>query len=146
MILDNTLSIVRGQAKFHNVKFVIHMDDTLPYIKGDPSHLQQVFMNMIINAADAMDDRGTLTIATRKVASDGRSFVSIEFTDTGHGISEEHLGKLFEPFFTTKPVGKGTGLGLAVSYGIVKHHGGEIMVKSMVGKGTSFFIRFPVAE
>ena len=77
---------------------------------------------------------------------DNKPFVEIELTDTGCGMSEEILGKLFEPFFTTKPVGKGTGLGLSVSHGIVKHFGGQIDVKSAVGKGSTFFVRLPLIE
>ncbi len=102
-------------------------------------------MNLLINAADAMNDRGQITIATRLITEDGKEFIEIEFTDTGPGIPEEHMGKLFEPFFTTKPVGKGTGLGLAVTHGIVRKHGGHIKVRSTLGKGTSFFIRLPVS-
>jgi two-component system NtrC family sensor kinase len=74
---------------------------------------------------------------------DHLDYVEVEFTDTGPGISEENLAKVFEPFFTTKPVGKGTGLGLAVSHGIVQEHGGKIIVKTKVGEGTSFFVRLP---
>ncbi len=141
--LRHTLEIVQNQAKFHNVKIITDLSPGLPLVKGDASQLQQVFMNMLINAADAMNDRGQITIATREVTEDGKEYLEIEFTDTGPGIPEEHLGRLFEPFFTTKPVGKGTGLGLAVSHGVVKKHGGHIKVKSTPGKGTSFFIRLP---
>ena len=93
---------------------------------------------MIINAADAMEGKGSFTITTQKVIDDGKSFAEVIFTDTGHGISEENLPKLFEPFFTTKPVGKGTGLGLAVSHGIIQDHGGKMLVRSKSGEGTSF--------
>jgi signal transduction histidine kinase len=101
---------------------------------------------MLINAADAMDERGTVTIATRSTSVEGNPYVEIEFTDTGSGIEEKDMPKLFEPFFTTKPVDKGTGLGLSVSHGIVKHYGGQIDVKSTVGKGTTFFVRLPLIE
>jgi two-component system NtrC family sensor kinase len=93
-----------------------------------------------------MNERGQVTVSTR-VSSDtasGKKYVEIEFTDTGPGIPEEHLGRVFEPFFTTKPAGKGTGLGLAVSYGIIKKHNGNIFVRSEIGKGASFFVRLPV--
>ncbi|NOZ25785.1 MAG: HAMP domain-containing protein [Nitrospirae bacterium] len=142
--IRHTLEIIQNQAKFHNVKIKTDLSPDLPLIVGDASQLQQVFMNLLINAADAMNDRGEITIATRLVTEEGREFLEIEFTDTGPGIPEEHMGKLFEPFFTTKPVGKGTGLGLAVSHGIVRKHGGHIKVKSAPGKGTSFFIRLPL--
>ncbi len=144
--LSRTIYMLQNQEKFHNIKFDIHMDDT-PFITiGDASQFQQIFLNIFINAADAMNERGTITVATRKIIMDNKPFVEIEFTDTGPGIPEEILGKLFEPFFTTKPVGKGTGLGLSVSHGIVKHFGGQIDVKSTVGKGTSFFVRLPLVE
>ncbi len=142
-VLNRTIYMVRNQAKFHNIKFDIKIEDTQCITIGDASQFQQIFLNMLINAADAMNERGTITIATRKIVVDNKPFIEIEFTDTGSGIAEESMGKLFEPFFTTKPVGKGTGLGLAVSHGIVKHYGGHILVKSVVGKGTSFFIRVP---
>ena len=110
---------------------------------GDVSHFQQVFLNMLINAADAMNEKGTITVVTRKIIKDNESYIEIEFTDTGPGIKKENMPKLFEPFFSTKPEEKGTGLGLSVCNGIVKHLGGHIKVESTVGKGTSFFVRFP---
>jgi two-component system NtrC family sensor kinase len=113
---------------------------------ANASQIQQVFLNMIINAADAMEGKGSFTITTQKVIDDGKSFAEVIFTDTGHGISEENLPKLFEPFFTTKPVGKGTGLGLAVSHGIIQDHGGKMLVRSKSGEGTSFFVRLPIYE
>jgi two-component system NtrC family sensor kinase len=145
-LTENTIAMVRNQAKFHNIKFVLNFDNAIPQIPTDPNQLQQVFINLLINAADAMNERGQVTVATRVTAdtASGKSYVEIEFTDTGPGIPEEHLGKVFEPFFTTKPVGKGTGLGLAVSYGIIKKHGGNIFVRSEVGRGASFFVRLPV--
>lgn len=158
-LLDSTIAMVRNQAKFHNIKFVLNFDESLPLVHVDPNQMQQVFLNMLINAADAMNERGQITIATRTVVGqeetpwfkmghpqEGKKFIEIEFTDTGPGIPEEYMGKIFEPFFTTKPVGKGTGLGLAVSYGIIKRHGGNITVRSEPGKGASFFIRLPVEE
>ncbi|MCJ7783542.1 MAG: ATP-binding protein, partial [Desulfobacterales bacterium] len=103
---------------------------------------KQVFMNIIINAAEAIHGNGELTIATYP-ASD-RNAILMEFTDTGEGIREENLSRIFEPFFTTKDVGKGTGLGLATSYGIIEDHGGKIFVKSKVGEGTTFTIELPI--
>ena len=101
-------------------------------------------MNIIVNAAEAMHGSGTLTIATSPAPD--RKTVSIEFTDTGEGIPEENFTKIFDPFFTTKDVGKGTGLGLATSYGIVEDHGGKISVKSKVGEGTTFTIELPIHQ
>jgi two-component system NtrC family sensor kinase len=145
-LTESTISMVRNQAKFHNIKFTLNFDDSIPQISTDPNQIQQVFINLLINAADAMNERGQVTVSTRVIpdAASGKQHIEIEFTDTGPGIPEEHLGRVFEPFFTTKPVGKGTGLGLAVSYGIIKKHGGNIFVRSETGKGASFHVRLPV--
>jgi len=142
-ILNSSLNIVRNKADFFNVKMVINYEEKLHYVKADTSQLQQVFLNMIMNAADAMDGKGTITITTKNTTENGRDFIEIEFRDTGSGITDKNLEKIFEPFFTTKPVGKGTGLGLAVSHGIIQEHGGNIFVKTKPGKGTSFFIKLP---
>jgi signal transduction histidine kinase len=99
-------------------------------------------MNIIVNAAEAMYGNGTLTIRT-SVAPDSKA-VWIEFMDTGEGIPEENLSRIFDPFFTTKDVGKGTGLGLATSFGIIEEHGGKISVRSKVGEGAIFVIELPV--
>jgi two-component system NtrC family sensor kinase len=144
--ISHVLDMIKNQAKFHNIKLITDLAPDLPEIDGDASQLEQVYMNLLINAADAMNDRGQIKIATRRVQEDGKEFIEIEFTDTGPGIPEEHLNKIFEPFFTTKPVGKGTGLGLSVSHGIIRKHGGYMTVKSKVGEGTSFFIRLPIPE
>ena len=107
----------------------------------DADQIQQVFMNVVINAADAMTgNQGTLTIKTN--LRDGIAEVS--FSDTGSGMTAEHLSKLFAPFFTTKEPGKGTGLGLAISYGIIQSHNGDIEVESEVGKGSTFRIKLPI--
>jgi signal transduction histidine kinase len=98
-------------------------------------------MNIIINAAEAMHGTGELTIATYPALD--RNSILIEFTDTGEGIPAENFSRIFEPFFTTKDVGKGTGLGLATSYGIIEDHGGKIFVRSKVGEGTTFTIELP---
>lgn len=145
-VLKSSLNMVRHKADFFNINIIMDFDESLPPVKSDASQLQQVFLNMIINAADAMDGKGTFTICTRKVIENGKPFAEVEFADTGHGISEENMAKLFEPFFSTKPVGKGTGLGLAVSHGIIQDHGGRIFAKSKVGEGTSFFVRLPFYE
>ncbi|RJR15693.1 MAG: HAMP domain-containing protein [Nitrospiraceae bacterium] len=145
-VLNRTVFMVQNQEKFHHIKFNIKLEDTQFIIVGDSSQFQQIFLNMFINAADAMGGRGNIHVATRSITEDGRPYVEIEFTDEGSGIKPEDMPKLFEPFFTTKPVGKGTGLGLSVSHGIVKHFGGNIKVKSEIGKGTSFFVRLPLPE
>ncbi|MBF0329391.1 MAG: HAMP domain-containing protein [Nitrospirae bacterium] len=146
MLIENTLLIMRNQAKFHNIVFDMQLGDSLPLLHVDPSQLQQVFVNLLINAADAMEEKGKVTIKSRVYESSAGKFVELEFSDTGPGISEEVQKRLFEPFLTTKPVGKGTGLGLAVSYGIIKKHGGQIFAESKQGQGADFFIRLPLGE
>jgi signal transduction histidine kinase len=112
----------------------------LPQVECLASQLNQVFMNLLVNAGHAIKERGTITLRTG--AENG--WVWIEVGDSGCGIPPENLNRIFEPFFTTKPVGSGTGLGLSLSYGIVNKHGGRIEVASEVGKGTRFTIRLPV--
>jgi signal transduction histidine kinase len=99
---------------------------------------------MMVNAAEAMESSGQLSLSTRLDPADG--FVQVVFTDTGHGISAENTERIFDPFFTTKETGHGVGLGLAISYGIIKEHQGTIAVQSELGKGTTFTIRLPVAR
>ncbi|MBM3372298.1 MAG: GHKL domain-containing protein [Betaproteobacteria bacterium] len=114
----------------------------MPAITCSPSQLNQVFLNLINNAAQATDATGgEITLRTRTV-DDGH--VAVEIADNGKGIPPEIMSKIFDPFFTTKPVGKGTGLGLSISYEIVEQHGGRISVDSTVGKGTTFTIVLPL--
>ena len=141
-VLEECISLMESQALFHNIQIVKHLAKDLPQVLMDPSQIQQIMMNLIINAAEAMNGVGRLTLASRFVPAD--SAVEVEFTDTGHGISDEDLERIFDPFFTTKEVGHGTGLGLAISYGIIKEHKGTISVESQVGQGTTFTIRLPV--
>jgi two-component system NtrC family sensor kinase len=144
-LLEKVVAEQEKHPKFENVDIVLQLDADLPTIQADPLQLQQVLINLMNNAAEAMEVKGegTLTIATRP-ASFGEG-IEISVTDTGVGISEENKAKLFAPFFTTKPVGKGTGLGLAIVYGIVKMHRGQIQVQSEVGKGTAFAITLPMS-
>jgi len=107
-----------------------------------PSQLNQVFMNLLVNAAQAIEKMGTITVRT----GSGSDEVWVEVEDTGKGIPAEHLNRIFDPFFTTKPIGKGTGLGLSLSYGIVQKHHGRIEVKSEAGKGSTFRIWLPVRQ
>ncbi len=145
-LLQETVGMVKNQMKFHNVRIDMDLAEGLPEVFIDPNQLQQVFLNLLTNAADAMNDTGHIRIATRVVGPEPERYVETELTDTGPGIYPGNLDKIFEPFFTTKPAGKGTGLGLPVSYGIVKKHGGDIIVKSKVGQGTSFFVRLPESK
>jgi two-component system NtrC family sensor kinase len=139
--INDGLFFLVNQALFHNIQIVKRLDPFLPFVRGNASQLKQVFMNIIVNAAEAIHGSGTLTITTN--AAPDRKRVFVEFTDTGEGIPEENLTRIFDPFFTTKDVGKGTGLGLATSYGIVEDHGGKIGVKSKVSEGTTFAIELP---
>ncbi|MHC4548857.1 MAG: sensor histidine kinase [Planctomycetota bacterium] len=142
-VLEDCLSLVETQALFHNIGVDKRLHKALPRIVMDPSQVQQVFMNMIINAAEAMSGNGRLLVRTRFARSSGLA-VAVDFTDTGQGISVENMDRIFDPFFTTKEVGHGTGLGLAISYGIIKEHKGSVSVESAVGEGTTFTVRLPV--
>jgi two-component system NtrC family sensor kinase len=140
-LIDQALTLVENQARFQNIKIIREFRKDIPMLLVDADQIQQVFMNIIINAADAMTgDGGILTVKTDL----NNGIAEISFADTGRGINKEHLSKLFTPFFTTKETGKGTGLGLAISYGIIQSHNGEIDVKSEVGKGSTFRIRLPI--
>lgn len=136
--LDSTINVVWNEIKYKAE--LIREYGAVPAVECIPSQLNQVFMNLLVNAAQAIAERGTITIRTDCV--DGQ--VRVAVTDTGQGIAAENLPKLFDPFFTTKPVGKGTGLGLSVSYGIIKHHGGHIDVQSEPGKGATFIVCLPL--
>ena len=140
LVRQTTLLLGKRDA-FQNIQLVESLTERLPEVHGDKNQLQQVLVNLSLNACEAMSQGGTLLLATSR--ADGR--IVIEVTDTGCGIRREHLDKVFEPFFTTKPVGKGTGLGLSVSYGIIQQHGGTLEVESQEGKGTTFRILLPVA-
>lgn len=144
LLVEKTLSLVEHERNFDNLEIITELDSNLPPILADGSQLAQVFVNLIINAMDAMNHGGNLTISTRRSIEKG--FVEIVFKDTGCGIPEENLQKIFDPFFTTKEVGRGTGLGLSIVYGIIKNHGGTINVESEEGKGSTFTIILPIGE
>jgi two-component system NtrC family sensor kinase len=141
-VLDQCVSLLENQAIFHNIEIIKNFDSELPMVVIDPSQMERVFMNLIINAAEAIDGNGRLTLVTR--SDPKKDFIELEFIDTGHGISEENMERIFDPFFTTKETGHGVGLGLAISYGIVKEHKGSILVESELDKGTTFIVRLPV--
>ncbi|MBI5451123.1 MAG: response regulator [Gammaproteobacteria bacterium] len=138
--IDSTLNIVHNEIKYKAE--VIKNYGTLPLVECIASQINQVIMNLLVNAAQAIEQRGTITLSTG-VSGDK---VWIKISDTGKGIPEQNLRKIFDPFFTTKPVGKGTGLGLSLSYGIIERHAGSIDVHSEVGKGTTFTITLPVKQ
>ncbi|OGO26112.1 MAG: hypothetical protein A2136_04575 [Chloroflexi bacterium RBG_16_54_11] len=141
-LLQESLSFLENQALMHNIHIDRYFDNDLPSIVIDPSQVQRVFINMIVNAAEAMNGNGQLSMTTQRDPVKG--CIEIVFSDTGTGIPEENLEKIFDPFFTTKETGHGVGLGLAISYGIIKEHGGTISVESKVGNGTTFIVRLPI--
>ncbi|MEJ2428511.1 MAG: PAS domain S-box protein [Deltaproteobacteria bacterium] len=140
-VIGHCVDLLGRQALFHNIEIIKDFDSSLPQILGNPGELEQVFTNLMINAVDAMDGRGKLTISSR--ADLKAEQVILKFTDTGPGISPAIKDQIFEPFFTTKPPGKGTGLGLSVVYGVIQRHGGDIKVKSPPGGGATFMIKLP---
>ena len=141
-VLSDCVSLLENQALFHNIQIINVLDDNLPLAIIDPSQIERVFMNIIINAAQAMDGNGQLTLATRFEAVE--RFIVVEFTNTGPEIAKENMEKIFDPFFTTKETGHGVGLGLAISFGIIKEHNGTISVESGAGNNTTFTVRLPV--
>ncbi len=143
-IIEECFSLLEARALFHNIEVLRDFAEGIPQAVVDPAQMQQVFMNLIINAAEAMGGVGTLAVTTRFETA--RRSIQITFRDTGHGIREEDIGRIFDPFFTTKEVGHGTGLGLAISFGIVKEHGGTITVESQVGVGTAFTVELPLGS
>jgi PAS domain S-box-containing protein len=142
--IRKALVILRMQPLFHNIEVVTELEGELSRIWGNAIRLNQVFTNIIVNAIQAMEGRGKLTIITRHRSK--RGIVEIVITDTGPGIEKEILSEIFDPFFTTKAQDGGTGLGLSVSYAIVREHKGSIRVESTLGKGTSFTLRFPILQ
>jgi two-component system NtrC family sensor kinase len=141
-LIERTTQLLENQASFQNVRIVKELDDSLPTIKLDRNKIQQVFWNLMLNACEAMPKGGQLTISDG-LSADGRR-IEVRFADSGVGIPKDNVNKLFDPFFTTKSTG--TGLGLAVSYGIIQQHDGRIEVKSEVGRGTVFTLSFPVED
>jgi two-component system NtrC family sensor kinase len=141
-VIGHCVEMLGRQALFHNIEIIQDLDSALPQVLGNPGELEQVFTNLIINAADAMDGSGKLTISSRPDLKAER--VILKFTDTGPGISPAIKDKIFEPFFTTKPLGKGTGLGLSVVYGVIQRHGGNVEVESPSGGGANFTIKLPL--
>ncbi len=143
-LVEQSLEFREYQLKLENIEIVKELDPELPKTMVDPNQIQQVFMNIILNAEQAINesrDHGQLKVETKIKKKDT---IEISLSDDGPGIPKEFIGKVFDPFFTTKEPGKGTGLGLAVAYGIINEHGGEIHVSSEEGKGTTFVIELPV--
>ena len=138
--MEATLALIGRQSSFHNVTITRDYQPDLPLIPIDGNQMEQVFINMLLNASQSMPGGGTIHI---KTYTENDEYACLKITDTGAGISEENLEKIFDPFFTTK-TDKGMGLGLSVSYGIVERHGGTIEVQSKVNEGTTFTIKLPL--
>ncbi len=143
-IIEKVLDIVRNQSLFQNITIEELFNPDLPAIPVDPDQIQQVIMNLVLNAAEAMPDGGTLAISTNYGAD--RHFIKISIRDTGTGIAKDDIERIFDPFFTKKVRGEGTGLGLAVSYGIIQKHRGNITVTSQLGEGSIFEVNLPIAK
>ena len=140
-ILHKTTELIANELRIHKIALHKEIEDHLPRVNGDLRKLQQVFLNLIINAEQAIGEYGRIVVRASKAEND---FIRIDIQDTGPGIAPENLDQIFDPFFTTKEAGKGTGLGLAIVYGIVKKHGGYIEVASKLGEGTTFSVYLPV--
>jgi signal transduction histidine kinase len=140
-ILEQSISLLSRQSSFLNIQIIKDIDPLLNPIIADPGQLNQVFINLMTNAADAMNGIGILTLRTYSLPEEGK--VGVEISDTGCGIPPEVLPRIFDPFFTTKDMGKGTGLGLSTVYGIIGEHGGTIDVRSQPNQGSTFILRLP---
>jgi PAS domain S-box-containing protein len=141
-VIEETLALLEHQLRKAGVEVHTDLCSGLATIRGNQGKLQQVFLNLFLNARDAMEPRGVLQVITRR--SD--KGIEVDVIDTGHGIAPEHMGRIYDPFFTTKGVKKGTGLGLSVTYGIIQEHGGAIEAISKPGEGTCFHLEFPVVR
>jgi signal transduction histidine kinase len=141
-VIADTLALLEHQFKTARIKVQDDLYPELPRIYGNSGKLQQVFLNLFLNAKDAMPNGGTLMVST----SNGQA-VNVRVSDTGSGIAQEHIARIYDPFFTTKNSAqkRGTGLGLSVTYGIIQEHAGKIYVESQQGQGTTFHLEFPMA-
>ncbi len=144
-VIREAFAMVAEGLKNHSIEVKMNLSP-LPLVSGSANRLEQVIINLVNNAKDAMDGGGMLEVDTNTVEAGGRKFASIRLRDTGCGISKEIIGRVFDPFFTTKEAGKGTGLGLSISYGMIKEHKGDIVVESAPGKGTTFLITIPAIK
>jgi two-component system NtrC family sensor kinase len=145
-VLGQTLTLLEHELTARQISPALPTGSRLPALRADPHQLEQVFLNILMNALEAMPSSGNLTITSGTKQREAGLFIEVRITDTGIGIPPEHLPRIFDPFFTTKEVGKGTGLGLSVSYGIVKAHGGFVDIESEVGKGTTITVALPVGS
>jgi signal transduction histidine kinase len=143
-IIDEVLNFIKHHSDLDETQIFSEYDPRVPPIELDGKQIKQVFVNLIMNAQHAVDNKGTIKVTTKFSFADNELLINV--IDTGHGIEKKNLSRIFDPFFTTKPTGKGTGLGLSVSYGIVKNHGGDILVESEPGRGSTFTVILPVAS
>jgi len=140
-IIEDVIGFVRHHSNLENIHIETHFSPRVPPVLMDEKKIKQVLINLLMNAIHAVTPKGRIGITTGFNGATGR--VTVEVTDDGHGIAKENLSRIFDPFFTTKPTGEGTGLGLSVSYGIIKGHGGNITVRSKPGQGATFTIFLP---
>jgi len=145
-LLNQILNFVEVRARQQNVNVVKDFPENPTSFEADKNRLEQAFLNIIVNALDAMPDGGTLAVGIGKTKISETNYATIEFRDTGTGIATAEISKIFDPFFTTKPAGQGTGLGLSVTYEIIRSHGGDVQVESKKGEGALFRILLPLAE
>lgn len=142
-IIAKIVGISEQRAKDRNINIFMHLDPQLPKISASPSEMEQVLLNLVENAIDAIvTGEGSIEI----ISSLNDENVTIDVADTGQGIPDTLINRIFDPFFTTKPVGKGTGLGLSICYGIIKKMGGDITINSSVGFGTTFHVHLPAPK
>jgi two-component system, NtrC family, sensor kinase len=139
---DDVLNFVLHHSKADGIDIVRNYDEKVPPMMLDEKKIRQVLVNLLMNAVHAVGKKGIIRLSTEYIKQDNS--IAITVADTGYGIEKKNLARIFDPFFTTKPTGEGTGLGLSVSYGIVKSHGGEILVESEPGKGARFTVVLPV--
>jgi two-component system NtrC family sensor kinase len=144
-VLDRTIKLIKNQIMVTGIYLKRYSSETLPHIKGRSQDLQQAFINILLNSIQAMKDMSGENIITIRTGPGPNGYIRIDFSDTGIGIKPEDLKYIFDPFYTTKPVGRGTGLGLSLVYGIIRTHGGYVEVKSETDKGTTFSIYLPIA-
>jgi len=142
-VLEQSLHLVEQQLKFHHIRILKDLEPNLPLIRADPDQLEEVFLNLIHNSRQAMPEGGELKVTTQER---GEEWVEITFADTGQGIADQHLDRIFDPFFTTRAPGQGMGLGLSLSYRIIRSHGGAIDVWSRRGRGSVFRILSPTPQ
>jgi len=140
LIIKSTLKIVNNEIKY-KAKLELQLGN-IPLVECHPSQINQVFMNLAVNAAQAIENKGIITISTCRIDD----WICTSISDNGSGMSTETKEHILEPFFTTKPIGEGTGLGLSVSYGIIKDHHGRIEIDSVLGKRTTFHVWLPIAQ